>query len=144
MFEQVDHTICGRPCESREVPEEIKRLNEEFKDVFPDKIPKGLPKARATDHRINLKEGSHIPVARMYRSSPEEGKVQNTHVDDLLANGFTQPSNSPFGAGVLLVPKAGGKWRMCVDYRPLNAITVADVYPLPRIDEMIDTAGRAQ
>ena len=39
------------------------------------------------------------------------------------------------------MPKPNGKFRLCVDYRPLNAITVADVYPLPRIDEMIDKAG---
>ena len=45
---------------------------------------------------------------------------------------------------MLFVPKANGKLRLCVDYRPLNAITVADVYPLPRIDEMIDNAGKAK
>ena len=55
--------------------------------------------------------------------------------------GFIEPYVSPFGSGVLFVPKPNGKFRLCVDYRPLNAITVADVYPLPRIDEMIDKAG---
>ena len=42
---------------------------------------------------------------------------------------------------MLIVPKPNGKFRLCVDYRPLNAIAVAEVYPLPRIDEMIDKAG---
>ena len=54
--------------------------------------------------------------------------------------GFVEPSVPPFGSGVLFVPKPNGKFRLCVDYRPLNAITVADVYPLPRIDEMFDKA----
>ena len=55
--------------------------------------------------------------------------------------GFIEPSVSPFGSGVIFVPEPNGKFRLCVDYRPLNAITVADVYPLHRIDEMIDKAG---
>ena len=55
--------------------------------------------------------------------------------------GFIEPSFSPFGSGVLFVPKPNGKFRLCVDYRPFNEITVADVYNLPRIDEMIDKAG---
>ena len=54
--------------------------------------------------------------------------------------GFIEPSVSPFGSGVLFVPKPNGKFQLCVEYRPLNAITVADVYPLPRINEMIDKA----
>ena len=57
--------------------------------------------------------------------------------------GFIEPSVSPFGLGVMFVPKPNGKFRLCVEYRPLNAITVADVYPLPRIDEMIDKAEEA-
>ena len=55
--------------------------------------------------------------------------------------GFIDPSVSPFGSGVLFVPKPNGKFRLCVDYRHLNAITVADVYHLSRIDELIDKAG---
>ena len=58
--------------------------------------------------------------------------------------GFIEPSTSPFGAGVLFVPKANVKLRLCVDYRPLKAITVTDVYPLPRIDEMIDRAWKSK
>ena len=54
--------------------------------------------------------------------------------------GFIEPSVSPFGSGVLFVPMPNVKFRLCVNYRPLNAITVADVHPLPRIDDMIDKA----
>ena len=64
-------------------------------------------------------------------------------MDDLLVKGFIEPANSPFGSGVLFVPNANGKLRLCVDFRPLNAITVVDDYPLPRIGEMIDQVGKA-
>ena len=55
--------------------------------------------------------------------------------------GFIEPSVSPFGSGLLFVPKPNWKFRPSMNYRHLNAITVADVYPLPRINEMIDKAG---
>ncbi len=60
---------------------------------------------------------------------------------ELKRLGFIEPSTSPYGAGVLFVPKANGKLRLCVDFRPLNAITKTDQYQLPRIDEMLDNAG---
>ena len=62
----------------------------------------------------------------------------------MLQKGFIERAKSPYGAGVLFVPKPNGKWRMCVDYRPLNAISIVDDNPLPRIGEMIDQAGMAK
>ena len=79
----------------------------------------------------------------MYRLSPAEDKELQEQLSLLEKLGFIKPSVSPFGSGVLFVPKPNGKFRLCVDYRHLNAITVAYVYPLPRIDEMIDKAGEA-
>ena len=76
--------------------------------------------------------------------SPKEGGVLKDTIDDLLSKGFIEKANSPYGSGVLFVPKAGGKLRLCVDYRLLNAITIADEYPLPRIGEMIDQVGKAK
>ena len=57
--------------------------------------------------------------------------------------GFIEPTYSPYGSGWLFVPKANGKLRLCIEYRPLNAISIPDVYPLPRIDEMIDQVWRS-
>ena len=62
---------------------------------------------------------------------------------DLTAHGYIEPVTSPFGSGILFVPKANGKMRMVVDYRPINRLTVVDKYPLPRIDEMLDRVGDA-
>ena len=77
----------------------------------------------------------------MYRLSPAKDNELQEQLSSLEKPGFIEPSVSPFGSVVLFVPKPNGKFRLCVDYRHLNAITVADVYHLPRIDEMIDKAG---
>ena len=100
-----------------------------------------MPPSRPTDHRIDLVQDHKIPGQKLYRLSPADDKELQEQLGSLEKLGFIEPSVSPFGSGVLFVPKPNGKFRLCVDYRPLNAITVAHVYPLARIDEMIDKAG---
>ena len=55
-----------------------------------------------------------------------------------LSRGWIRPSSSPYGAPVIFVPKKNGQWRMCIDYRALNKITIKNRYPLPRIEELLD------
>jgi hypothetical protein len=74
----------------------------------------------------------------MYRLSPLEEAEVKRQVTDLLAKGMIEPSTSPYGAPILFVGKKDGTLRMCVDYRALNAITVKNRYPLPRIDDLFD------
>jgi hypothetical protein len=60
------------------------------------------------------------------------------HIRELLEKEFIYPSSSPLGALVIFVPKKDGSQRLCVDYRALNAVTVKNKYPLPRIDDLFD------
>ena len=55
-----------------------------------------------------------------------------------MDGGFIRPSLSPWGAQVLFVKKKDGTWRLCVDYRQLNKVTIHNKYPLPRIDDLFD------
>ena len=60
-------------------------------------------------------------------------------IDNMLAKGWITPSTSPYGHPVLFARKKCGALRLCVDFRSLNANTRLDRYPIPRIDEILDT-----
>lgn len=116
----------------------IKIVLDEFKDVFPDDLPQGLPPKRAVDHRIDLEPGSQPASRPTFRLSYAEMDEMKKQVTELLDKGFIQPSKSPFGAPVVFARKKDGSFRMCIDYRALNKITIKNKYPLPRIEELID------
>ena len=99
-------------------------LLQEFEDVFPEEMPQGLPPIRGIEHQIDLIPGAPIPNRPAYRSSPEEAKELQRQVEELLAKGHVRESMSPCAVLVLLVPKKDGTWRMCVDCRAVNKITV--------------------
>ncbi|GJS76013.1 reverse transcriptase domain-containing protein, partial [Tanacetum coccineum] len=78
-------------------------------------------------------------VARApYRLAPSEMKELSDQLKELSDKGFIRPSSSPWGAPVLFVKKKDGSFRMCIDYRELNKLTVKNRYPLPRIDDLFD------
>lgn len=117
---------------------ERKRLLVEYSDRFPPDLPLQLPPDREVDHHIDLIPGSTPPCRPTFRMSPSELDELKKQLDDLLKKGLIRPSKSPYGAPVLLVRKKDGGWRFCIDYRALNAITVKNKYPLPRVDELFD------
>ena len=110
----------------------------EYRDVFPEQLPSGLPPSRSVDHKIELVPGHSPPSRPTIRLSAAEMAELKKQLDELQAAGFIQPSKSPFGAPILFVKKKDGTMRMCVDYRALNEITVKNSYPLPRVDELFD------
>ncbi|GJT87773.1 hypothetical protein Tco_1069490 [Tanacetum coccineum] len=122
-------------------PEE-KRLEDvpiicDFPEVFPDDLL-GLPPPRQVEFRIELVPGA-APVARApYRLAPSELKELSDQLKELSEKGFIRPSSSPWGAPVLFVKKKDGSFRMCIDYRELNKLTVKNRYPLSRIDDLFD------
>ncbi|GJZ58267.1 putative nucleotidyltransferase, ribonuclease H [Tanacetum coccineum] len=108
-----------------------------FPKVFPEDLP-GLPPTRQVEFQIDLMPGV-APVARApYRLAPSEMKELSEQLQELSDKGFIRPSSSPWGAPVLFVKKKDGSFRMCIDYRELNKLTVKNRYPLPRIDDLFD------
>ncbi|XP_040943180.1 uncharacterized protein, partial [Gossypium hirsutum] len=102
------HLLLGRPWQFDK---------REFRDVFPEEIPSGLPPIRGIEHQIDLVPGAAIPNRPAYRSNPEETKELQKQVNELLEKGYVRESLSPCAVPVLLVPKKDGTWRMCVDCR---------------------------
>nr|GFB55716.1 putative reverse transcriptase domain-containing protein [Tanacetum cinerariifolium] len=109
----------------------------EFPEVFPEDLP-GIPPTRQVEFRIDLVPGA-APVARApYRLAPSEMKELADQLQELTDKRFIRPSSLPWGAPVLFVKKKDGSFRMCIDYRELNKLTVKNRYPLPRIDDLFN------
>ena len=124
--------------------ESLEKIIIKYRDVFPEKLPKGVPPNREVQHRIEIKPGSDPPYRPPYRLGPAERDELDEQIKDLLAQGFSRPSCSPYGAPIFFVPKKDGRWRMCIHYRALNRQTIKDRYPLPRIDLLLDRLGQAK
>jgi hypothetical protein len=108
----------------------------EYPDVFPDELP-GMPPDRDVEFVIELQPGIAPISKRPYRMPPKELAKLKTQLQELLDKGYIRPSSSPWGCPALFVKKKDGSLRMCVDYRPLNAVTIKNKYPLPRIDVLL-------
>jgi hypothetical protein len=109
----------------------------EFPDVFPEDFP-GLPPERDVEFVIELKPCTAPISRRSYRMPPNELAELKTQLQDLLEKGFIRPSSSPRGCPAIFVKKKDQTLRMCMDYRPLNEVTINNKYPLPRIDILFD------
>ena len=115
---------------------QVQHILRQYKDVF--RSPVGLPPERAIAHGIDLEPGASLTNSGFYRRSMMENEEIRRQISELMEMGHIKPSASPCGSPVLLVPKKDGSWRLCVDYRAINKITVKNRYPLPRIDDLLD------
>ncbi|KAD7116931.1 hypothetical protein E3N88_04199 [Mikania micrantha] len=109
----------------------------DFPEVFPDDLP-GLPPERQVEFRIDLVPGANLVAKPPYRLAPSELQELASQLQELTDKGFIRPSHSPWGAPVLLVKKKDMSFRMCINYRELNKLTIRNRYPLPRIDDLFD------
>jgi hypothetical protein len=104
---------------------------------FPDELL-GMPLDRDIEFAIELQPGTAPISKRPYRMPPKELAELKKQLQDLLDKGFIRPSTSPWVCPALFVKKKDESLRLCVDYRPLNAVTIKNKYPLPRIDVLFD------
>ncbi|KAK1601973.1 hypothetical protein QYE76_027078 [Lolium multiflorum] len=106
-------------------------------------LSQGGEMIRGEKHRIDLIPGAPLPNRAAYRTNPEDTKEIQRQIQDLLAKGYVRESLSPCAVPVILVPKPDETQRMCMDCRPINAITVRYRHPIPRLDDMLDELSGA-
>jgi hypothetical protein len=144
----VDNNNSSVIPSSREEAECVKatdQLLKEFKDVFPDTLPAGVPPVRNNIyHKIDLIPGSVPPSRPSYRQSIKELDELKQQLTEFIDKGFIRPSESSFGAPILFVKKSDGSLRFCVDYRLLNNITIKNKTTLPLVDDLFDRVQGAK
>ena len=115
-------------------------LQQEFKNTVTNELP---PQSgtHTYNHTIELKPNSHPPRLPPYRMTPLLEKECKKIIQELLDKGFIVESKSPVSSPVLLVKKKDGSYRLVVDFRQLNDLTIKDPYPLPRIDDLMAKIG---
>jgi len=100
--------------------------------------PTCLPPKREIQHEIQFQQDCPLLNIGTYHMSIMENAKIKRQIKDLVDKGLIRPSTSPCGSPIVLILNKDGTWRMCVDFRALNKITVNNQYPLPRIDDLID------
>ncbi|XP_074315595.1 uncharacterized protein LOC141651798 [Silene latifolia] len=134
ILEDVEHQL----------PAEVRPLLEQYQDVFPAELPSGLPPLRGIEHQIHLVPESVLPNRPAYRCDPNAARELQKQINELMNKGFVRESLSPCAVPTLLVPKKDGTWRMCIDSRAINNITVKYRFHIPRLDDMLDELSGAR
>ena len=121
----------------------IQEILQRHRSVFRSSLPNELPPDRRIAHKIDTKDAKAVNI-NAYPLSAEKLNEQARQIEELVQKGLIRPSSSPWGFPVIFVKKHNGSWRMCIDYRALNRLTVKNGYPLPRIQELLDKVGTAR
>jgi len=130
-----DKTNVFEGCDAKQKAD-LERVVSEYDILFQE--TKGLPPKREIVLDIHLQQDAPFPNIGMYRLSALENAEIKKQVQELLEKGFVRLSTSPCRSPIVLVRKKDGSWKMCIDYRALNKITIKNHYPLPRIDDLLD------
>ena len=111
----------------------------EYADVFtlhPDEV------GRTADIKHHIDIGDAAPIHQLPRRIPQARRIEvRKMLEEMMAKDVIQPSHSPWSSPIILVRKKDGSTRFCVDFRKVNSITKKDAYPLPRVDDTLDTLG---
>lgn len=140
--ESVQPSLCSVEVqrEKTELPATITTLLSDYSDIFVE--PKTLPPFRAYhDHKIPFLEGSNPIKQWPYRYAMYQKNEIDKMVKELLDAKTIQNSSSPYASQMVLVKKKDGSWRLCVDYRGLNGMTVNDRFSIPLIEYLMDEPG---
>lgn len=120
----------------------LAKLLNTYQDIFA-KSKTDLGCTNLVKHKINT--GDARPIKQTPRRQPIERRhIESEEIENMLERNIIEPSSSPWGSPVVLIRKKSGDWRFCIDYRKLNACTIPDAYPLPRIDESLDSLAGAK
>jgi len=124
------------PTLKSSISPDLQKVLDNHSKVF--ETPKGPPPIRDHDNVIHLIPGSVPPNIRPYRYPYAQKGEIGCMVAEMLEAGIIQTSQSSFFALVVLVHNKDGSWRMCLDYREFNKLTIKDKFPIPVIDELLD------
>ena len=124
-------------------PEEIKPVLLKHRSLFIDKLPPGLPPARVIDHTITLAPGKLPSRGCIYKLTADEQQALRSTIDQLRESRWISMTSSPFAAPAMIVGKkddssGNQQYRMVINYKELNAMTISPEYPLPTIQEVLD------
>jgi hypothetical protein len=127
-----------------DLPEEIQELLEEFVDIVVDELPHLLPSMRSVRHHIDLILGANLLNKAAYRLTPQENEEVKRQVQELLDKGLVRESLSLCSVPTVLSLKKYGGWRMFIDSRAINKITIRYRFPLPLMDDLMDCLSGAK
>ena len=99
---------------------------------------------KVAKHHIKLKPGTAPIHQAPYRAGPDKREKIRAEIEYQLKAGVIEPASTEWASPVLLAPKKDDTNRFCIDFRRLNALTIPDTYPLPRMDDCIDSLSTAR
>jgi len=135
------------PLEDLDLSEAPENLQKQIRDMLKTHSSMWdgtLGVIRATEHAI-ITPPDALPIrAQPYRTGQFKRQIIADQINNMLKLNVIAPSHSAWASPVVIIPKTNGKARFCVDYRLLNNITKKDAYPLPRMEDCLDSLGDAQ